>query len=75
MKTQVTLEKEDIDHMHDVVYEVIMRTPSDEEIVRVWNALPERIQATAIHWGCSDTVFRDKMYEWLSENLREVNLP
>lgn len=61
--------------MHDVIFEVIDREPTEEEIVRVWNALPDYIQDIAIQWGCSDTVFRDDMYEWLSENLRTVNLP
>ena len=75
MKVTVELEQEDLDHMHDVIYEVIDREPTNEEILRVWENLPEGIRETAIQWGTSDTVFRDNMYEWLSENLRTVNLP
>jgi hypothetical protein len=75
MKVYIELEKEDLDHMHDVIFEVIDREPTEEEIRRVWGELPDRIKGIATQWGTSDTVFRDSMYEWLSKNLRTVNLP
>jgi hypothetical protein len=75
MKVYIELEKEDLDHMHDVIYEVIDREPTEQEIRRVWEELPDQIKGIATRWGTSDTVFRDNMYEWLSENLRTVNLP
>ena len=75
MIKNITLEKEDLAHMHDVIYDVIDREPTDEEILRVWNALPEHIRGDAIQWGCDDTVFRDNMYVWLKKNLPTVNLP
>ena len=75
MKVKIELEQEDLGYIHDVILNVISRKPTDEEIRRVWEELPDRIKVTAIEWGTNDTVFRDNMYEWLSENLRTVNLP
>ncbi len=75
MKVYIELEQEDLDHMHDVIFEVIDREPTEKEIRRVWEELPNRIKGIATQWGTTDTVFRDNMYEWLSENLRTVNLP
>jgi hypothetical protein len=34
----------------------------------IWEELPEDIRGLAIHWGTSDTVFRDKLYEHLKNN-------
>jgi hypothetical protein len=75
MKVYIQLEQIDLDHMHDVIFEVINREPSNEEIERVWNELPDHIKGIATQWGTSDSVFRDNMYEWLSKNLETVNLP
>jgi hypothetical protein len=75
MKVHIQLEQEDLDHMHDVIFEVIDREPTNEEIQRVWEELPDHIKGIATQWGTSDSVFRDNMYEWLSENLKIVNLP
>jgi hypothetical protein len=65
MKITVELEKEDFDSMHDVIFEVRRIKPTNEEIQTIWDSLPDDIRGTALEWGCSDTVFRDKMYEWL----------
>ena len=67
MKTEVTLDQDDIRDMHDVVYEVYDEKPSDDFIKFCWDQLPDHIKGTAIKWGCGDTVFRDNMCEWLSE--------
>jgi hypothetical protein len=75
MKVYIQLEQEDMDHMHDVIFEVIDRKPTSEEIQRVWEELPDHIKGIATQWGTSDSVFRDNMYEWLSKNLETVNLP
>ena len=68
MIVTVQLERKDFDAMHDVIYEVKGYEPTDEQIKKIWDELPEDIQGTAITWGCSDTVFRDNLYEWLETN-------
>ena len=68
MKITVELEREDFDAMHDVIFEVKDYKPTDEEIQKIWNKLPEHIQGTALQWGCSDRVFRGELYEWLIQN-------
>ena len=67
MKVDVELEQEDFDAMHDVIFEVMGIEPSNEEIKAFWDLMPEDIKGTAIQWGCSDSVFRDNMYEWLEK--------
>jgi hypothetical protein len=68
MKVTVVLEQEDLDALHDVILEALDIEPTPEQILQVWNKLPEDIQGTAIQWGSSDTVFRDNVYEWLTDN-------
>lgn len=68
MKVTVELEREDFDAMHDVIFEVKGYKPTDEEIQKIWDSLPEEIQGTALQWGCSDTVFREELYDWLIQN-------
>lgn len=68
MKVQIELEQEDFNAMHDVIFEVLDTQPTDEQIQKVWNILPDHIQGDAIQWGASDSVFRDNMYVWIKEN-------
>lgn len=40
----------------------------DEELsLKIFNHLPEHIQGAAVQWGCSDTVVRDDIFEFLIE--------
>ena len=66
----VVLEQSDFDSMHDVVSEVMENDPSNEEIQKLWNVMPDHIKGMAFQWGCNDTVFRDKMYTWLEESKK-----
>lgn len=68
MKVTVELEREDFDSIHDVILSVKGYKPTDEEIQKIWDKLPQYLQGKAIEWGCSDTVFRDDLYEWLEKN-------
>lgn len=68
MKIKVELEREDLNALHDVIFSVKGYKPTDEEIQKIWDSLPEYLQGEAIQWGCNDTVFRDNLYEWLEEN-------
>lgn len=65
MKVIVELEQEDFNAMHDVILDVLDIKPTNDQIQKIWNGLPEDIQGTAIQWGTSDSVFRDNLYEWL----------
>jgi hypothetical protein len=65
MKITVNLEKEDFDAMHDVIFEAKGYEPTNAQIQEIWDVLPKHIKGIALQWGCSDTVFRDEMYEWL----------
>ena len=61
----VQLEQEDYNHMYDVIYDATGVKPTNEQMQTIWDELPDHIKGTAIEWGTSDTVFRDKLYEYL----------
>ena len=61
----VQLEQKDYNHMYDVIYEATDIEPTNEQIQAIWDELPDHIKGIAIQWGTSDTVFRDKLYEYL----------
>lgn len=68
MKVVIELEREDFDAMHDVIFGVKGYKPTDEEIQKIWDSLPEDIQGHAITYGSNDTLFRGDLYDWLSQN-------
>jgi hypothetical protein len=68
MKKLITLEQQDIDSLHDTILEALDKDLSNEDVIKIWNQLPDHIQEEAIHWGLSDTVVGDNIYEYLSEN-------
>ena len=43
-----------------------------EECKSLFQKLPDRLKALALEWGCSDTVFRDGVYELFQSG--EINL-
>ncbi len=47
---------------HDVMFEVLGRSLSVDELKEVFNTLPDHVQFTAFEWGLGDTVFRDAAY-------------
>jgi hypothetical protein len=53
---------------HDVVYEVVGRSLSPEELRGVFEELPETTRNVAHSWGLSDTPFKDSAYTWLRDN-------
>ena len=69
MKKAIKLEREDLDAMHDVIFEALGVNPDDDMIQYFWDIMPEDIKDIAISWGYSDRVFCDDMYKWL-ENLK-----
>ena len=73
MKIDITVESEDLDAMHDVVYEVTGKKPSEEDIMIWWNRLTHTTKMLAVTWGCSDTVFRDEMYTEMKNTYKFYN--
>lgn len=67
MKKIITLEQSDLDALHDVVLSSIGKKLSNEELLKVWNELPEDIQDDAVHWGIDDSVVRDNIYAHLKK--------
>lgn len=73
MKINIQLESEDFNAMQDVILSNVGYIPTKQHIQKVWDILPSEIKAIAISWDCSDSVFRDVMFEWCSENIEIIN--
>jgi len=60
-------EKNDWDHLHDVVYNVTGKKSTREELEKVFDSLSTHIKHLAYEWGMNDTVFREDAAEYLRE--------
>lgn len=52
----ITLERDDLDTLHDVIMEL------PDVIIELWDILPYDIKFDALQWGVSDTPTRENMY-------------
>jgi two-component SAPR family response regulator len=73
MKVSYELEKDDLDALNTVCYDVLDIKLDTEQLKAIFEILPKHIKGIGIQWGLSDTVFRDEAYEWLEKN-RELAL-
>lgn len=62
--------KNDWDHLHDCWFHVYNTKPTREQLEKMFDSLPDRLQILAEEWGCNDTVFRDDLIEHLQNNLK-----
>jgi len=76
MKVDVALEQDDLDAIHDVIFDITESQPDDDEIMIWWNRLTHGTKMIAVQWGAGDTVFRDEMYremkEYIQKNADEI---
>jgi hypothetical protein len=72
MKVTIELEDEDLPYLKDVVFNATGYSYNKQEILHIWDSLPEDLQLEAAHWGLSDTVVRDNIYEHLEEKLKDI---
>lgn len=56
--------------IHDAVLDAIDKDMTQDELIELWHELPSHIQATALSWGMSDTVFGDQVFEWVQKNKK-----
>ncbi len=54
---------------HDAVYEATNVSHPKEKLKELFLELPKDVQQTAFTWGLSDTVFRDEVYVFVTQNL------
>jgi hypothetical protein len=60
--------KNDWDHLHDCWIHVKGSFPTRTRLEKMFDSLPEELQALAEEWGCNDTVVREEIIEWLVSN-------
>jgi len=53
------------DSLHDAVYEVLDKQMTIKELETLFRSLPSDLKEDAFHWGLSDSVVRDNIYEYL----------
>lgn len=65
--------KNDWDHMHDcilhVTWDTIQKKSTREELLEIFNKLPEHLKEEADEYGMADTLWRDHFIEFLEKNL------
>ena len=74
MKINVEFEDGDFNGMHDVLFELTGHSYTHNELEELWRKLPEDIQEDFTHWGGSDTVVRDNMYEYYEKLMKQKGL-
>lgn len=62
----------DWNHLHDCILHVTWNTTKKkstrEELISIFNNLPEDLKKDAHDWGMSDTLWRDKFIEYYENN-------
>lgn len=56
----------DWNHLHDVVLDITDDSKSQEQLERIFLALPKLLQSEATQWGMNDTVWRENAHIYLS---------
>lgn len=64
-----SFEKNDWDHLHDVVLNVTCKKSTREELEVIFESLSVELKHLAYEWGMNDTVFREKAYDFLMQEL------
>lgn len=54
--------------IHDRFYDAFGTTPTEDEIMAIYNQLPLRIKLLAREWGWGDTEVREDVGLWIDEN-------
>ena len=60
--------KNDWDHLHDCWFLVKGTKPTQKELEKLFDELPEDLQFLADEWGMNDTEFREGVIEWIQSN-------
>ncbi len=67
-----TLVKNDWDHIHDCILDATWETTkkkcTKEELIEIFNKLPEDLKYDAFKYGMNCTVWRDTFIKWYKEN-------
>lgn len=71
MKITVEWEEGDFNVLHDIIFDLTTMELTHEQLLTIFNQLPQNLQDDAIHWGVGDSVVRDNIYEQLEKELRE----
>ena len=66
MKEKIT--QSEWNHFHDVILDAGKKSLTQKELESLYDELEESIKEDIEHWGLSDTVVRDDIYEWYQNN-------
>jgi len=68
-RSGILLTKPDLNTLHDILLDLSDITYTDEQLYAIWEKVPQHLKDEATHWGISDTVVRDDIYEWAKKNI------
>ena len=66
----ITLTLDDLDTLHDTVYDATNISCSNKQLTNIYNQLPPHIQYSVLEYGMNDTPTRDDIHRFISKNLQ-----
>ena len=64
------LKESDKNGIHEVLFQMdIIGLEDNNKVEQYYEKLPEHIKRDGIHWGFSDSVVQDSMYDWFEKNI------
>lgn len=57
----------DLSRLHDVMVEIDGKSRTEQELLLIFESLPQYIRNIAYQWGGGDTVFGDEAYVYLRD--------
>ncbi|MGF2716444.1 hypothetical protein ACQUY5_30245 [Bacillus cereus] len=64
-----TLEENDINHIHDYIYEATKLSQTSSQTRELVQMFPTELMKSAKEWGWNDSVVGDKVYYWAIDNV------
>lgn len=55
-------------HLHDIIFGLTSKSLTDVELDSMLHTFPDDLQQDIIRWGLSDTVVRENIFEYLTNN-------
>ena len=73
MATIKDFDKNDWDHMHDCMFSISGKKPSQDEMLTTFNTMPGELQLEAAEFGMNDTVWRDQFITWYVKHIADTS--
>lgn len=69
LKKNSDFSENDWSHLHDCMYDLTGNNLNKNEMIDLFNKLPENLRTEAYHWGMADTIWCNNFCNWFEKNL------